>query len=50
MQTLYLEIYLYVITSLFILFYTSLFRILFFFFFLEKQAKVIPRIIFVTGL
>lgn len=49
MQTLYLEIYLYVITSLFILFYTSLFRILFFFF-LEKQAKVIPRIIFVTGL
>lgn len=47
MQTLYLEIYLYVITSLFILFYTSL---LGYYFFLEKQAKVIPRIIFVTGL
>ena len=47
MQTLYLEIDLYFITSLFIVFYTSL---LGYYFPLEKQAKVIPRVIFVTGL
>lgn len=39
MQTLYLEIYLYVITSLFILFYTSLLGYYFFFFFRETSKS-----------
>lgn len=39
MQNLYLEIYLYFITSL-----------LRYYFPLDKQAKVVPKIIFVTGL